>query len=355
MGILADNIRKEAQAIKFTDLVLLRQQTKASLAMLESAQALSRSITGLWLDDKASDQLDESSQNYVESVESWHDVLIAEFERKTELYTYRRDDKHNPVKPISELDFDLVLIQNESEVEQTLLDCGVIPEAYNEGNVGIFVRTGDAEILEVWLFEGIVAYGHKSATRVYLADYWHTLIYIENTIPDVMQSYADSHTFTESCPKYVSASDVYDSIAQHDKNRIELESINPGQESILQALIDLGYATRNPHYIAMAGLRGYMPNYTASYTDNDLSDVVDSLIDMHEPFGEEIEALTEEQYKAMIEAIRAELTANLYVSFDRTIDLPDGEYISIPWHCFGNECASIDECYCDNPEEHDSD
>ena len=75
------------------------------------------------------------------------------------------------------------------------------------------------------------------------------------------------------------------------------------------------------HYIAMAGLHGYMPQYCEVYESK--RDAADALIDLHE--ADESEHLTE------------------LLKYNYT-DLELSEH--------GNEYAEIVECYCDDPQEH---
>ena len=74
------------------------------------------------------------------------------------------------------------------------------------------------------------------------------------------------------------------------------------------------------HYIGMAGLCGYLPNYCHSY--DRLSDAIDSLCNLHDnPRG-----------------MKSELRRNWYVDLDI--------------HRDGNEYAEIIECNCNQPEIH---
>lgn len=106
------------------------------------------------------------------------------------------------------------------------------------------------------------------------------------------------------------------------------------------------------HYIAMAGLRGYMPMLCESCEDRESA--IETIMFIHDSAyqDESTESLTNEQYDAMYAEIRRELADNEYVEFDRTIDLPDGSFISIPWQAFGNEYAEVVECDCDDPDCH---
>jgi len=76
------------------------------------------------------------------------------------------------------------------------------------------------------------------------------------------------------------------------------------------------------HFIAMAGLRGYLPNYCEVFPSGQAA--LESLIDLHE---------LETDWNR-----RAELTSDWFVDLDI--------------HEHGNEYAEIVECNCPNPQEH---
>ena len=76
----------------------------------------------------------------------------------------------------------------------------------------------------------------------------------------------------------------------------------------------------NPHYIAMAGLKGYLPNVCQSFEDR-LS-AVTFLHDIHN------------------------------LPYRKITELKREGYIDLDLHRYGNEYCEITECDCDNPEIH---
>ena len=74
------------------------------------------------------------------------------------------------------------------------------------------------------------------------------------------------------------------------------------------------------HFIGMAGLHGYLPNYCGSF-DN-YNDAVNDLADLHE------------------------------LGKRRKAELKKNGYIELNIHKDGNEYAEIEECNCDDPECH---
>lgn len=74
------------------------------------------------------------------------------------------------------------------------------------------------------------------------------------------------------------------------------------------------------HFVGMAGLHGYMPNYVSNYDTYD--DAVDYLASMHE------------------------------LGSRRKAELKRNGYIELNIHKYGNEYAEIEACNCDDPECH---
>jgi hypothetical protein len=74
------------------------------------------------------------------------------------------------------------------------------------------------------------------------------------------------------------------------------------------------------HYIAMAGLRGYLPNYCAAH--DSYADAVEDLAAMHD------------------------------LGRDRKRELKRNGCIELNLHRDGNEYAEIEECNCGNLEQH---
>jgi hypothetical protein len=81
-----------------------------------------------------------------------------------------------------------------------------------------------------------------------------------------------------------------------------------------------------PHYIAMAGLRGYLPQYCEVFPDKD--GAIDSLVDLHELYDS-------------ARAFEDDLRKNCYTDLDLTIH--------------GNEYAEVQPCTCDSPQDHSED
>lgn len=74
------------------------------------------------------------------------------------------------------------------------------------------------------------------------------------------------------------------------------------------------------HYIAMAGLHGYLPQFCCSCETHE--DAIDTLVDLHE----------------LSKLARRQLALN--------------DYLEMNLHRQGNEYCEITECHCDNPEQH---
>lgn len=90
------------------------------------------------------------------------------------------------------------------------------------------------------------------------------------------------------------------------------------------------------HYVGMAGLRGYLPNFCELY--DSFESACESLIDMHDVGWEMVE---EDVLPMTIEAFEgAEEDLHEFGSAD--IDL----------HIHGNEYMQVTECFCDAPWEH---
>lgn len=77
---------------------------------------------------------------------------------------------------------------------------------------------------------------------------------------------------------------------------------------------------KKTHYIAMAGLKGYLPNYCQAH--NTRKEAVDDLCEMHE------------------------------LTLPRIKELRKYGYVDLNIHKHGNEYAEVTECSCDNPEQH---
>jgi len=74
------------------------------------------------------------------------------------------------------------------------------------------------------------------------------------------------------------------------------------------------------HYIATAGLRGYLPNYCECYETE--ADAVQALADLHD------------------------------LGRDRTRRLKRDLWLDLNIHRDGNEYAQVEPCECDTPEDH---